>query len=77
METEKKHNSNYGGARKGAGRPKGTSGIKKKNTKGTTRVVFQVSCQPEQLKAITDRATELGLSKSSYIINLVEKDLKM
>lgn len=57
---EKKH----GGVRIGAGRPKGTG-------KGTKRIVFQISCQLEELAFIEKQANEKGLTKSAYMLSLL------
>lgn len=56
--------SKRGGARLGAGRK--PTGIK--------RVVFQVSLQPSELEYIEQRSKELNLTKSAYILSLVNKD---
>lgn len=66
--SDENNNTGWGGSRKGAGRPKGTTGIKKKTAKGTTRRVFQVSCQPEEYEKLKELAENAGMNLSKYIV---------
>lgn len=44
---------------------------KGKDNKGTTRVVFQVSCQPEERERIRAMAEEAGTTVSALILRKV------
>lgn len=48
-------------------------GRKKGSGSGTKRVVFQVSCQPEELEYIKELAEKAGMSKSAYMLSLLPK----
>ncbi len=43
---------------------------KGKNNKGTTRVVFQVSCQPEEREKIKELALKSGKTTSQFLVDL-------
>lgn len=43
---------------------------KGKNNKGTTRVVFQVSCQPEERDKIKELALKSGKTTSQFLVDL-------
>lgn len=61
--TEQYIKSGRGGAREGAGRPKGSG-------KGLKRVSFSVSCQPEELEKIKELAKASGKTTSRFLIDL-------
>lgn len=52
-------------------KPRSKERGKGKNNKGTQRVLFQVSCQPEEREAIKRLAKEKGVTGSSLIISSV------
>ncbi len=41
-----------------------------KNNKGTTRVLFQVSCQPEERGRIKELAEKAGKTTSKFLVDL-------
>ncbi len=43
---------------------------KGKNNKGTTRVLFQVSCQPEEREQIKELAEKAGKTTSKFLVDL-------
>lgn len=43
---------------------------KGKNNKGTTRVAFQVSCQPEEREKIKELALKSGKTTSQFLVDL-------
>lgn len=43
---------------------------KGKNNKGTTRVLFQVSCQPEEREQIKEFAEKAGKTTSKFLVDL-------
>lgn len=61
-----------GGARAGAGRKKGSPGIPGAGRKatGVRRVSFSVSCQPEELAAVKEKAAAAGKSVSRFLLDL-------
>lgn len=43
---------------------------KGKNNKGITRVLFQVSCQPEEREQIKELAEKAGKTTSKFLVDL-------
>lgn len=43
---------------------------KGKNNKGTTRVLFQVSCQPEEREQIKELAEKAGKTTSKFLVDM-------
>lgn len=43
---------------------------KGKNNKGTTRVLFQVSCQPEEREQIKELAEKASKTTSKFLVDL-------
>ncbi len=52
-------------------KPRSKERGKGKNNKGTQRVLFQVSCQPEEKQNIELLAQKSGMNKSKFILECV------
>lgn len=53
-------------------KPRSKERGKGKNNKGTQRVLFQVSCQPEEKESIEELAKKSGMNKSKFILECVK-----
>lgn len=67
-DNNKEYSSNWGGKRKGQGRPKGTKGPYKEVT---LNCKVMIRFTEEEKNLLEERASEAGLSVSKYIHNLV------
>ena len=53
-----------------ASAPRSRERGKGKNNNGTTRVLFQVSCQPEEREQIKELAEKAGKTTSKFLVDL-------